>query len=78
MRTSMVHRLFCRSERKYQVSYIWSRAEFVVKTGDGDIKPGWVSAEHMSSAHRRCKAFKKKIVGEGAKIRRKDTQKRHT
>lgn len=78
MGTSMVRWLFCRSEREHQVSYIWSRAEFVVKTGDGHIKPGWVSAEHVSSAHRKCKAFKKKIVGEGAKIRRKDAQKRHT
>lgn len=73
-----MHGLFCGSERKYQVSYIWSRADFIVKTGDGEEKPGWVSAEHVSSVHRRCKALKK-IVGEVAKIRRrKGTKEKYT
>lgn len=42
MRTAVLHRLFYGSEWKYQVSYIWNRAELIVKLADEDERPNWV------------------------------------
>lgn len=78
MRMAKLHMLFCGSQGKYRVSYIWNRTELVVKQAGEDRRPSWMEMEDTSSAGERYAAGKK-IVGEGAKIkRRKGLRKRCT